>query len=413
MNTEPKVTPWKKTKLQGLVQHKNGGYYARFYLNGKEVWKSLKTKTFSIAEMRFVEAQKEHRQRKHNATATGSTKMTFGQAAEIHLGRIDASVKKKRRTKEYWHEIYTGIKKHLPEIVDTELRKLTKPTFLEWAGRFGKTASSTRFNNSVDFMRHIMAVGVELGVVFANSAEGLERKTVKAKRLELPTLAKFAELIAEMSIPKGRYSKPSAELAEGIAVTGTRISEARRVEWRHLDFPNDEITIIGDPEEGTKNGEIRRIPMIPQARALFERMRAERPDETPTTPVYRVGKCQESMDKAMEKLGIVRMTHHDLRHFFATVCIESGVDIPTVSRWLGHRDGGVLAFKVYGHLRREHSMSQAQKVSFAPQSGEGDLQGLLRGVPPEQLLALARQLLQGSASARANDKQAPLTTAVA
>jgi hypothetical protein len=26
---------------------------------------------------------------------------------------------------------------------------------------------------------------------------------------------------------------------------------------------------------------------------------------------------------------------------------ESGADIPTVSRWLGHKDGGPLAMKVY------------------------------------------------------------------
>jgi integrase len=55
-----------------------------------------------------------------------------------------------------------------------------------------------------------------------------------------------------------------------------------------------------------------------------------------------------------------------LRHLFATRCIESGVDIPTVSRWLGHKDGGALAMKTYGHLRREHSIAQAQRVTFAP-----------------------------------------------
>jgi site-specific recombinase XerD len=49
---------------------------------------------------------------------------------------------------------------------------------------------------------------------------------------------------------------------------------------------------------------------------------------------------------------------------FATRCIESGVDIPTVSRWLGHKDGGALAMKVYGHLRNEHSQQMAQKVRF-------------------------------------------------
>ena len=67
---------------------------------------------------------------------------------------------------------------------------------------------------------------------------------------------------------------------------------------------------------------------------------------------------------AVEKLGLPRWTHHDMRHLFATKCIESGVDVPTVSRWLGHRDGGVLAMKIYGHLRDWHSQECAQKVRF-------------------------------------------------
>jgi hypothetical protein len=44
--------------------------------------------------------------------------------------------------------------------------------------------------------------------------------------------------------------------------------------------------------------------------------------------------------------------------------IESGVDIPTLSRWLGHKDGGALAMKTYGHLRDEHSVEMARKVTF-------------------------------------------------
>jgi len=67
---------------------------------------------------------------------------------------------------------------------------------------------------------------------------------------------------------------------------------------------------------------------------------------------------------ACRKLGVAHMTHHDLRHLFATTCIESGVDIPTVSRWLGHADGGALAMRTYGHLRPEHSLEAAKKVSF-------------------------------------------------
>jgi hypothetical protein len=30
------------------------------------------------------------------------------------------------------------------------------------------------------------------------------------------------------------------------------------------------------------------------------------------------------------------------------------------------KDGGALAMKTYGHLRREHSIAQDQRVSFTP-----------------------------------------------
>ncbi len=100
--------------------------------------------------------------------------------------------------------------------------------------------------------------------------------------------------------------------------------------------------------------------MIADARALFERMRSDRADESPDTKVFR-----QATDSATQKLGIARITHHGLRHLFATSCIESGVDVPTVSRWLGHKDGGALAMKTYGHLRDEHSVTAARKVTFS------------------------------------------------
>jgi integrase len=133
-----------------------------------------------------------------------------------------------------------------------------------------------------------------------------------------------------------------------------------------VDFEAGEIVVRGDAITGTKNWEVRRVPLIPEACALFERMRSERSAESLDTKVFRVNECQKALDRACKKVGTGRITHHDLRHLFATRCIESGVDIPTVSRWLGHKDGGALAMKTYGHLRREHSIAQAQRVSFAP-----------------------------------------------
>jgi integrase len=163
-----------------------------------------------------------------------------------------------------------------------------------------------------------------------------------------------------------RHSTNCADFAAGLAFTGCRLGEACEIAWRDVDFDADEVVVRGDAETGTKNWELRRVPLIPDTRALFQRMRSEREGESLDAKIFRVGECQKALNRACKKVGRDRITHHDLRNLFATRCIESGVDIPTVSRWLGHKDGGALAMKTYGHLRREHGLAQAQRVSFAP-----------------------------------------------
>ena len=35
-----------------------------------------------------------------------------------------------------------------------------------------------------------------------------------------------------------------------------------------------------------------------------------------------------------------------------------------IAAWLGHRDGGILVGKIYGHLLDEHREKAARRVSF-------------------------------------------------
>ena len=282
------------------------------------------------------------------------------------MQHVDENVSIKRRTRKYWREILAALLKSWPSLGETEIRRLTSTSCRDWAMRYAKGASATRFNASISLLRHVIEVAIENGIISSNPARSVDRKPVRAKKLELPTLSQFAAFIAELRIGHSRDSVNCADLAEGLAFTGCRIGESTHIEWRDIDFAAGEILVKGDPEERTKNGEIRRVPMIPQARQLFTRMREARAAEPVAEKVFLVRECQKSMDRAAKKVGMTRITHHDLRHFFATVSIESGVDIPTVSRWLGHKDGGALAMRTYGHLRREHSVAQAQKVSFIP-----------------------------------------------
>ncbi len=78
--------------------------------------------------------------------------------------------------------------------------------------------------------------------------------------------------------------------------------------------------VRGDAETGTKNWEVRRVPMIDECRTLLERLRVERSDEPEATPVMIVRECQQAVDRAARLTGVARITHHDFRHLFATRC---------------------------------------------------------------------------------------------
>ena len=366
MKTLAAVKTWEKTKVQFLVRHKSGRYYARLFQNGKETWKTLKTDHFSIAQAKLAELLKEHRGRKDKQIDPANAKMTFADAAELDQQKLDEELALKRRTRKYYREVLAALLESWPGLAETELRRITPMALKAWAIRYGKMFSASRYNGTLSLLRRILQTAVESGVIYSNPAASLERKAQKTRHLELPTREQFAEFIDAMQNAQTRDAHDCADLAQGLAFTGCRIAESTQIEWRDLDFRGGEIVVKGDPEEGTKNGEIRRVPMIPQARDLFTKMREGRAEEPTTAKVFAVHECQHSMDRAATKVGMPRVTHHDLRHFFATVSIESGVDIPTVARWLGHKDGGALAMRTYGHLRREHSVAQAQKVSFAP-----------------------------------------------
>jgi integrase len=143
------------------------------------------------------------------------------------------------------------------------------------------------------------------------------------------------------------------------------------VKWSDVDFAKKVVRVRGFKSETSD----RVLPLFAEFAALLKKVTERRksaarfavegaPYLKPEDSLFRIGECQKTIDAACAKLGIARVTHHDFRHLFATRCIESGVDIPTVSRWLGHADGGALAMKTYGHLRQEHSQAQAAKVSF-------------------------------------------------
>ena len=144
---------WQKTRLQNLLRHKSGRYYARAFAGGKELWKSLKTSHFSVAEAKLAEFLKDHRQRRNNSRDEVSAKMTFGEAAAIHLRDLDDNLSIKPGTRYYWRQRLAALSKSWPGLNETEVRKITPTNCKKWASTYAKTASPTNYNNTVALLR--------------------------------------------------------------------------------------------------------------------------------------------------------------------------------------------------------------------------------------------------------------------
>ena len=355
---------WQKTSVTNLVRYKpSRKLFARVRVGGKLILKSLKTDKISVAQLRLADLVKQERQALENQRAVAEGKMTFGDALRIYRERVRGDASLKQRTKDHREERIATILRTWRGIEPLDVRKITKHDCLTWSAGF--KCSAVNFNKTVQTLRAIMEIPIEAGVRYDNPARFIKSMKVRQKVLQLPNRAQFHAIVQRVREINKRFSSDAADLIEFLAYGGFRKSEAANIRWSDCDFEKGEILVRGDAETGTKNWSVRTVPMIPEMRRFLEKLKANLEQKDLSSRVMSVSECNGSLANACTHLGVPQITCHDLRHLFATTCIESGVDIPTVSRWLGHKDGGALAMKVYGHLRDQHSANMAQKVTFA------------------------------------------------
>jgi hypothetical protein len=104
------------------------------------------------------------------------------------------------------------------------------------------------------------------------------------------------------------------------------LANSKNVTGKDVSFTRRQLHVWGNPTTATKTGKTRYLPLIPELEQMLRELRAEGHTEDANTTVMRVFERQNSMTNAAAKVGMKRITHHDLRHLFATICIESGVD---------------------------------------------------------------------------------------
>jgi site-specific recombinase XerD len=217
-------------------------------------------------------------------------------------------------------------------------RKLSRSTVNQYGSAF-------RFLYGTVLGRDSQAFHIPLGVAPQRVPEILSREEV-------------ARLFAATTRPAPRTF---LMLAYG---TGLRLSELCRLRVEHIDSHADRMCIR--VEQG-KGGKDRYVPMEPDVlellRSWWRSARSREwvfPGQGEGSRPISEGSAQKWYQAARADAGITKRGGiHTLRHCYATHLLEAGVDLYTLSQWLGHRHVSTTAR--YLHLARPDAPDGARR----------------------------------------------------
>src|ERR1035441_2718919 len=123
--------------------------------------------------------------------------MTVGDAVEIHKQRVAGDASLKPRTKEYDGQRLVALLKSWPGLKEKLIRDVTKTDCLNWAMKYGSSASPSAFNHTQATLRALLEIGCEVGARYDNPGRVIKRASERSKQLVLPTPEQFERFVAE------------------------------------------------------------------------------------------------------------------------------------------------------------------------------------------------------------------------
>ena len=344
-----------------LYRHHRGTYYALVKVGGKQIKRSLRTSDLDLAKRRVADF------RAGATRLTGTEKTLAFEGLVVHWL---ASIKPQMKESSYRRRV-TSTNQVMPYFKGHLVKNIGYREVEEWKIKRAANLSARSYNIEAETLRRLFEYAREdLRIILENPVSKLKRRKEARHRPEIPTKSQFIALLTEMKAePK---SLEAAKLVEFLGYSGLRLGEAIEVRRKDINFENGTLTVTGG-DKGTKNHEFRVIPLSPPLDRLLRKLTgtpAQNETPKPVTDVlenqkiFAIVSAKKALAGACKRAGLPHWGHHAMRHFFCSNAIEAGIDFKVIAEWLGHKDGGILVARTYGHLRAEHSAAMAQKMTF-------------------------------------------------
>ena len=185
------------------------------------------------------------------------------------------------------------------------------------------------------------AVWYEL--IASNPMKKVDKPKHKQKKGRASTLRERQEFLKKIR------KHPFQLLYEFYLWSGCRRSEVLALTWNDVDESTDTLYIHGTKTETSD----RVIPINAQLKSILDKL-----------PKRKDGKLFDcTPDHASKVFKQLCPNHklHDLRHTFATMCLEKGVARDVVQKWLGHSNITTTA-RIYTHVLDDFQRSEAKKL---------------------------------------------------
>ena len=157
--------------------------------------------------------------------------------------------------------------------------------------------------------------------------------------------------------------------------TGLRRGELLGLKWEDIDLERGTIQvrrqiarINGEVVEAplkTKNS-YRSVSIGHDAVEILKEQRRKTNSEyvfpSPTGGPISPDSVLHMLHRVLKRAGLPRIRFHDMRHTFATVALQNGVDIKTVSGMLGHYSAG-FTLDTYAHVTTQAQWQAADTMA--------------------------------------------------